>query len=484
MITSGDITYKNKRALRGKFNQQGGFRYSSLLRRPKQAQLRLFERIWRQDTTIKSAVTSRTLWLLNTIGEVEHPDPEIAEFHNRNIKQLEEENGASWVSRLQTMQETKAWSGFSVSEIMFDLKFGSLYLNDLITYHPSTISIYPDKKGRLVEGRPTFDNFHSSGLWQYATGYGADFKEKQLSLWKHIHLANESDYSNYYGISLLEPSYVWYRLKEALLDMMAAGLDNEGRRLIWVRMPSYSIGETRVNPSTGEEEAINSLQLVKEQFDASDGVPEVLYLPFQNQDNKPEIGSESIQDSVGDAYMRAIEYADAQSIKHIIPAYLVSSAADLDQEPNVRERQLEMFSNNIEVERSLLISALIKKVFMPIQSWNFNRASAKIPPTFARRYSDRAEDRLATMQTVKGLTENGWLNPFNDIDYIKVMQMLRLDPRERSSEDASYIYDMLIEPRQKKDPRDSDVGPKGSGSSGRSTGNTSKQIAKKEPKKS
>jgi hypothetical protein len=71
------------------------------------------------------------------------------------------------------------------------------------------------------------------------------------------------------------------------------------------------------------------------------------------------------------------------------------------------------------------------------------------------------------------------LNPYNEQDYVKVMQMLRLDPRERDEEDMQFIYDMLIEPRKQKDPRADDVGPKGSGNAGRSTGNKSKQIDKK-----
>lgn len=478
MIQSGDITYDNKRALRGKFKQQGAFSYTTLVRRPKLAQLKLFERM-RQDVTLKSALTARVLWLLNTIGEIEHPDPEIAEFHNNNLRQLEDANGIAWKSRLQIMEETRCWAGSSVTEVMFDLKNGSLYLEDLVTYDPKSIIIYPDKQGRLVQGKPTWDNYHTSGIWQMATGL--HYQEKELDLWKHIHLANQSEFANYHGISLFEPSYIWYRYKEALLDMMAAGLDNEGRNIICVTMPSYNLAMERINPSTGETEAINSLELIKEQMDSSDdGLPQVLYLPYQSADNKPDIRAIPIQGSVGEAYMRAIEYADAQSVKHIIPAYLISSAAgEVDGDSAVRERQLEMFSNNIEADRASLVSALIKKVFMPIQQWNFNRESAKVPPTFARRYGDRAEDRLATMQVVKGLSETAWLNPYNEQDYVKVMQMLRLDPRQRDEEDMQFIYDMLIEPRKQKDPRADDVGPKGSGNAGRSTGNKSKQIDKK-----
>lgn len=479
MLKSGDITYDNKQALRGKFKQQGAFSYSSLIRRPKLAQLRLFERM-RQDVTIKAGLSARVLWLLNTIGEIEHPDPEIAEFHNNNLRQLEDDNGFSWKSRLQMLEETKCWAGSSVSEIMFKLKFGSLYLEDLVTYDPKSIVIYPDKRGRLVQGKPTYDAYHTSGIWQYASG--PNYREVQLDLWKHIHLVNQSEFANYQGVSLFEPSYLWYRYKEALLDMLALALDNEGKRVLVVTAPSYDLAIKETDPSTGEEQKVTSLKFIKEQIDSADGYPLAIYLPYQTQDQKPEVQSIAVQDKVSEYFMRAIEYADAQSVKHIIPAFLISSASTIDNDASVRERQLEMFSNNIEVDRTNLLTALIKKVFIPIQQWNFNRESAKIAPTFTRCYSDRAEDRLATMQVVKGLTDSAWLNPYNNEDYTKVMQMLRLDPRQRSDDDAQFIFDMLIEPRRQKDPHSDDVGPNGSGKSGRSTGTKAKLIDKKPSK--
>jgi hypothetical protein len=478
MLKSGDITYENKQALRGKFKQQGAFSYNSLIRRPKLAQLRLFERM-RQDVTIKSGLSARILWLLNTIGEIEHPDPEIAEFHNNNLKQLEDDNGFSWKSRLQIIEETKCWAGNSVSEIMFKLKNGSLYLEDIITYDPKSIVIFPDKRGRLVQGKETYDAYHTSGIWQYAQG--PNYREVQLDLWKHIHIVNQGEFANHQGISMFEPSYLWYRYKEALLDMMALALDNEGKRMLAITAPSYKLPDTQTNPSTGEEEQITSLELIKNQIDSADGYPMALYLPYQTPDQMPEIESISVQDKVSEYFMRAIEYADAQSVKHIIPAFLISSAAGIDSDSSVRERQLEMFSNNIEVDRANLLAALVKKVFMPIQQWNFNRESANIPPTFTRCYSDRAEDRLATMQVVKGLTDSAWLNPYNQQDYTKVMQMLRLEPRERDENDKQFIFDMLIEPRRQKDPHADDVGPNGSGKSGRSTGSKPKLVDKKSP---
>lgn len=478
-----DIKYDSKKQARGKFTQQGSFAYQNTIHRPLLSQMRLYERMWRQDLTIKSALQARAQWLLGTIGEIQHPDKEIAAFLNSNIKQLEDTNGRSFQNCLEVMIQTKYWAGSSVSEINFDLKFGSLYLNDFVTYHPKSIVIYADKKGNLVHGKATPDGYHKSGIWQLASGFYQ--KEKHLDLWKLIHLTNESDFGNYYGRSLIAPSYKWSRLKEALIDMMAGSLDKLGNRMLWVKVPSFATDETRINPATGEEGFITTLQLVKEQFEESESIPEVIFLPFQDATLNPDVGSESVQDDIGDLFVKAIEYADHQSIKHIIPAFLLTSMAVLDgqEQGSAQERQIELFSNSIELERQALLSNLIKKVFMPIQQWNFNRSSALISPTFSRVYSDRSEDRVATMQMIKGLVESAILNPRNNEDYTKIMQMLRLGTRERTADDLKFIEQILIEPR-KKAPKASDVGPKGSGSAGRSTGNKSKQIDKKQPKTS
>ena len=122
---------------------------------------------------------------------------------------------------------------------------------------------------------------------------------------------------------------------------------------------------------------------------------------------------------------------------------------------------------------------MIKQILILLVKWNFNRASAKIPPTFARVYSDRSEDRVATMQMVKGLTENGYLNPRNQADWNMVRQMVKLADRTMSPDDAKFIKEMLIEPRKKTNT--SDVGPNGAGKAGRATGSTTKQVNSRSP---
>ena len=484
MYISGDVQYPNRSAARGKFKQLGSFSLSDTLRRPLGARLRLYERMWRQDLTIKSAVRTQVNSIVSTIGEITHPDPEIAEFLNNNIRMLEDEHGRSWHSCLATIQDTSFWAGFSLTEIMFDLRFGSLYIQDLLTYHPNTCAIYPDRQGRITDNKPTLDGYHRSGFYQ--TGLSPTQAEVRLPLWKTIYLANESDYGNYYGRSLISPCYKWYRLKEALIDMMAEALAKLGDRLLYVSMPSDTLPETRIDVSTGEQKAITTLDLVREQMEAADGMPDCLFLPQQRAEIKPQLQSIPMSDNVGGSFLEAIAYIDQETTKHILPFFLISdySQGSSRGDSEVKERRMEMYYNMLDTYRSTLTSVIIKKVMMPLVKWNFNRSSALIPPTFTRVYSDRPEDRVATMQTVKGLTENGYLNPNNPLDWDMVRQMVRLSNRKMDDDDVKFIKEILINPRQKPTTGPDQSGPAGTGGKGRPTGDRTPNTKARNPAQS
>lgn len=468
---STDITYPDKRSARGKFTQLGMHSALTFARRLPNVRLRLYESLARQDLTIRTALNTYINYIISTIGQITHPDPEIASFLNNNILKMEDTLGVSWKNCLTTAKFTECWAGASVSELLFKLDFGTLSLSDIVTYHPSTINIYTDKRGRLVENAETWDSYRRSGIYQ--TVAGSTVAEKQLQFWKILYLSNQSHFGNFYGQSLVAPSYKWERLKNAIIDLMVLHLEKAGHRLTWIASTSSPTSQVRVNPSTGEEEPITTFDLLKEQIDSDEGIKTTLMLPFNIDGAKPEVGSIPQSDMVANTFLDSIWYADQESIRHIIPYFLVSDRS-LGLNPDSIERRMEVFYNSVELARDHLASALIKQVFTLLVRWNFNRASANIPPSFTRVYSDRSEDRVATMQMVKGLTELGYLNPTNDNDWNIVRQMVRLSSRRLESSDRKFIDSIVLEPRRKTTP--SDVGPNGSGKPGRSTGSTTKQI--------
>lgn len=470
---SVDILYQDKRSAKGKFVQRGGHALFHSVRRIQNVNLRLYEKLARQDLTIRSALNTFENYIISTIGEVTHPDEEIASFLNHNLKTMEDTLGVSWKSAIKTALFTKDWAGYSVSEIIFKLEFGSLTLEDLITYHPSTLTIYTDKKGRLVEGGETLDGYHKSGIYQVSLDSTTSLKK--LDLWKVLYLGADTEYGNYYGQSLVAPCYKWQRLKEALIDLMLIYLERAGHRMTWISSIAHPTDQSRIDPSTGDERTITTLDLLREQIEKDDDLKQTLLLPYNVEGSSPEIGSVPLSDLVGNMFLDAIAYADQESVKHIIPYFLISDGGHSLSASSI-ERRMEVFYTNKEQAFNSLTTEAIKQVLQPLVKWNFNRESAKIAPSFARIHSDRSEDRVASMQTVKGLTENGYLNPTNSVDWRMVRQMLRLSDRMMTKEDQEWIEEIVINPRQKGGSSESKGGPNGAGKPGRQTGSTTKHI--------
>ena len=474
---SGDIQYSDRRSARNKLKQQGTFNKLLTYQRPLRAKMRVYEKMVRQDLTIQSAINTRVDAIVGSIGLPVHPDPEIQEFHRRSLLMLEDSSGKSWQQVLREIQFTKDWAGFSVSEVLYNLNFGALTLKDIVTYHPTTITIYPDKNGMLSEGNTTYDGYHKSGIYQHSTVDPEG--ERQLRLWKHIYMASDGEYGNYYGHSLIAPSYKWSRLKEVMVEMMLGAMDKLGSRALWVRTPSHSMtDEIVVDGNTGEQRPKTTLEFIQEQLEASDGDIRALILPqtAPGTEYKPEVGSIPLGDVFGDTFIHTLRYVDQESVRHILPYFLIQDTNSLEA---ARERRMEVYFKTIYNERKALMNHIIQKCLMTTQAWNFSKESAKIPPKFAHQYSDRPEDRVATMQVVTGLTDKGYLNPLNPMDWAMVRQIGGLNDREMEEGDLKFIDDILVKPMSPDAGNEAVKQP----SAGRPTGNSKPQQADRTPAK-
>ena len=477
MVFTTDRVFANRRALRGKLGQTGFLNSAGLEFRPIGARLRLYERMARQDTSLKTGLRDLVNIIVGTIGEVYHPDGEVKDFLNYNLSALEDEHGRAWRDALFEAQWTMLWAGYDVSEPMFDLEEGQMRLGDLVSYHPLSIILRPDLQGRLSEGKPTRTE-KKSGIYQLP--FNVPGKEEiQLPLWKTIYIGNDNEYGNWYGHSILSPAYKWYRFKEAITDMFAIALSKLGRRLLWVRTPSYATDQVRVDPATGIEHPITTLDLVREQIEADEEFGDALLLPQQQPEMKPEVGSTPLGDQFGDAYLEALRFADQMALREIIPYFLLADVTELEKA--AIERRMEVFYYALEFRRNKLLRPVARKALMPLVHWNYNRESAKVMPEFTKVYSDRPEDRVATMQMVKGLTENGYLNPRNTVDWSVVRQMVRVAEREMDKDDLKFIKEILIDPHKKAQPASgTQRGTQGSGREGRPTGDTTPQQESRE----
>lgn len=442
-----DITFEDRRSVRKQLKQQGTLSAVALDTRPLAARLKLYEKMARTEITLRSAMRTLIDSVLSSIGKPTHPDPEIAEFLSYELSSLEDQTGQDWRDLLLTAEFTKTWAGFNVSECVYDFKFGTLHLDTLLSYHPSGIIIRPDERGRLVEGKKSKIAGKKSGLYQ--VDYTGNLDERPLSMWKMLYLASESEFGRYYGRSSIAPSYKWYRLKEVFTDILVSSLGKVGERMLWVRMQSYNTGETRVNPASGREEPLTSMQLVKEQFERAEGIPSLLLLPYQQPDLKPEVGSVPLADQLlGEFILKCIDYASVEMVREFVPYFLID-----DKGTNINasqtEKRMDVYLTTVARKRIGIANPFCTKALFPLVQWNYNRSSASIKPNLARVYSERSQDWVATMQMVKGLTDQGYFNPTNPQDWDMVRQLVRVAERTQQPQDVEFIKQVLINPRNR-----------------------------------
>ena len=459
-----DIDFNSKRGHKRKLAQAGTNGYSLLGTKPSLRKLVEFEQLSIYDTSVSFALFVLIDTVLSSLDDISHPDPDIQSFCRENISRLggiDSESNTPLYAALYKMIMVSMWSGFSVTESIFEVDQGSIWIKDFITYHPASITIRPDRKGRLIEGKKTLDSM-TSGIYQ--SGHEG---EVLIPLWKCIRLTRSEMYGNFYGTSLLETVYKWTILKEALLDMMAVALDRFGNPIVALTFPLYNTGQTSIDPNTGEEIELTTQELLEKQIlnNQFSGGGNVLLLPQVDKDMKPTAQVLTTGNNVGDTFLNAIYNCDREISKGLFVPYGLSSN-DSSISGESTQQQMLLFDRIRKATYAQTIPAIVNQSFHRLIKLNFNRESAKIAPTMALKQSSRPEDRVSLMQVISNLTDRGYFNPQNESDWSMVRQMVEATDREFKPEDLKFIKDMIITPRQ--------PGPSGSGSS-----NASKEGVKK-----
>lgn len=430
-----DRFYIDKRSARTKTGQVGQHiqfwdQYPSYYR------LKVFEKMFLQDSCINKAITTLADSVVGSIASISHPDSEIEEFLNTMLLTMEDSLGYSWKSILSDFFKTKMWAGFAVAEIIYDVVEGSLVVTNIVNYNPRSIVIRPNSKGKLVDGEPTSDGL-KSGIFQTGiTGKG----EVKLPLWKVLYQAHESYYGDYMGRSCLAPAYKWYRLKEHTVDLLMSTLSRSSNPLSYIVMKSYEIDEGTIDPATGESRKMTSIEYLDRQISEIDETGRnFLLIPRILPEDKVDIGTLTTGNNFASSFIDTLNYLDQQIVHSLkIPVLLVNSKATAAGE-EVIERTMDNYQRAVQHERNKLLSTFCKQVLFPVQQWNFNRESARILPSFAINFGERSEDRVSTMQVVRGLASIGSLNPRNQEDANLIRQILSLPTRELTEDDIEFI---------------------------------------------
>lgn len=444
----------NKRSPKDQFRQHG----STIPQIHRQrSTLKEFGRVADRDLIIRSCFDIIIKAIIASSDRVIHPDPEIAEFCNYTLRYYEDRNSTSWQTMLEPPILTLLRSGFSVSESLFDLdSFGQMVLADLITYEPNTISLYPDRQGRLVESKTSYySTVIPSGIYQQLAqldstqlpGGAEDTIYAQISIGmvrlpraKCVFLNQHALYGNHYGTSSIAPLYRWVLLKEALIDMMGTALDQYGNPLFYISMADLPTTR-QVMDEAGALRSISTFETLREQLQNLGSQGNALLLPFGEKGIRPQVGQISQPQNLGTVFIDAIEYCNSQIATELgVPTFLLLTDKNQSGNRSIPEHRMAAFYAMIEDYRGRILNAICRQVFGKLIAYNFdNRPGAKQPPTFSRVFSNRAEDRVATMQVVQGMSKAGALNPQDQTDFDLMRQMLGLPTRPLTRSDGDLF---------------------------------------------
>lgn len=444
----------NRRSPKAQFMQHG----AAIPRTPQpSASLKEFGAVADRDLTIRACFDIIIKAVVASTDQVIHDDPEIADFCNYVLRNYEDLNSTSWQSMLEAPISTLLRAGFSVSETLFDLDpLGQMVLTDLVTYDPCTIALYPDVRGRLIESKSSYySSLIPSGIYQQLvgldprltqpTGKKANGNEIRLGMVrlprkKVVFLNQHALYGNHRGVSSIAPLYRWVLLKEALVDMMGGALDHYGNPIFYIAMADLPTGQ-QVTDELGALRGITTFETLKEQLQNLGEQGNALLLPFSEKGIKPTVGQISQPQNIGSVFTDAIEYCNAQIAAELgVPTFLLSTGRSETGNRSIPEHRMTAFYSMIEDYRGKILNAICRQIFGKLISYNFdNRPSSRQPPTFSRVYSNRAEDRVATMQVVQGMCRSGALNPREQTDHDLARQMLGVPTRPLTKVDLDFI---------------------------------------------
>ena len=447
-----DLKYSKNSRPRGKLKQIGSSVPYTSYTRPLIKRLEIYENTFKFEPVIQQGINLVIDALIGALGEVEHPDKEIQEFCRYNLSRQQDLYCVDLITKIKEVTKITLWSGFSVTEPIYELEEGNVFLKDYITYHPTSLIIRTNKKGQLVENEDSFEGPHlKSGIYQ--TSFNNNTGETQLPLWKVALITYNQEFNNYYGRSIIENCYRWHVLKEAITDMMLTTLDHYGNPTTLVYVPKVMSGESEVNPITGETRPLSIQEVLHKQIsdEYTPSNSNYLFIPFSDPQLKPSAQILSGTNNLGSSFLEAIKHCQTEIIRNLLIPYSLLSADNASAD-TFSERQIEIFNRIVSSLYKSIVVPFVNQTLYKLVKYNFNRESAKFPPVLPLRKTTRPEARVALMQMIRGLTEIGYLNPRNDSDWMSVREMVDALDRDMDKEDKKFVEDILVKPKEKPKP--------------------------------
>ncbi len=410
----------------------------SFTRKPSYYQLAAWDDARRKEPLIKQGLEYLVLAIVSKIGSYSHPDPEIDDFVQANI----ENKIKGWIANIAM---TALWSGFGVSEINYTNKVGpggipQTWFDDVINFHPLQVTLMLNDYGVVKDGDRIMSSPFKSGIYVPApyTAIQRPAKNREymgslvrLPKSKRVYVALNNEGNNPYGRSILESVLPYHLFKEAYRDMMTVALDRYGTPLVYAIVPPLDTKEMieepdgTVRPKTLQEMTVEQMQNLSNES--------VLVFTQISKDQPVQLGALTTGNNFSDAFQQAMDMCDLNMLHGLgIPNLLIKDNHSRMGSGGASERQLEIFNAFVGSLFDLIVGAFVEQAIAQLIQFNFD--PKKNPKAYnagkIQKKPTRVNELKVVTESIKALTELGFINPTNPVDFRYVRELIDLPGRE------------------------------------------------------
>lgn len=409
--------------------------------KPHYYQLAAWDEARRKEPIIKDGIDKIVLSVISKIGDYVHPDPSVNDFVNANLHSLKR-----WVAELTS---SSYWSGFGVSEIIWERREGpkgidQVWIDDIISYHPSQVEFKLNLHGRLTHGEKLPTDTLRTGIWVPSPPDTVAYKPRsdsdkngnriRLPRSKVIHTCLGGEGNNPYGTSQLIPVLQYHLFKEAFKDMMAVALDRYGTPLIYAVVPPQSTSE-QVQEPDGSLRSKSYREVVAESLSDLRSETAIVFEQI-NKDHPVKLEALTTGNNYADAFKEAIDMCDHNMMVGLgIPNLIVRDTRSGLGSGSSAENQVQMFHTFISSIFDVVINDFINYAITQLISYNFDIRNRSLSSSkgHIKKIPFRFADLLVLGDVIKNWTELGYINPSNQEDFNQVRSYLELPQRKVDS---------------------------------------------------
>ena len=383
---------------------------------PDAVRLSEYEKMLDTDETVAQGFDFLVLGVLIKLGEYEHKDQVIKDFINSQFEQMN-------CSLYQVCQEilSAIWAGFSVTEINYKLSDGKVGLDNLATYHPTTLYFNVDDKGRLMD--PAVKQM-------MLTGNTVDIPKKKCIIYTH-----DKRFGNPYGRSSFRRVYKNWVLKDPILKMWARALDRFGTPLLVAMVPD---GEINDPDASGKKIAqidyvIRLLKDIQNQT--------ALAMTTPNGDNKSGVSAVAGGSAgTGEAFNSAVGYLNKMIYRGLLLPSLVGDEGERSGSYSLGSMHMVTFQSVLDSIYSNLTETLLEQLVRRLIEYNFGPQDDY--GSFPQRKVSESDKKLLA-EVFGQMVDKGFLDPDvqADFDYVRTM----LDMPERKVVVPAAAQDTLAD---------------------------------------